>query len=449
MSTIGGPSTQGNDERFVSVMWSSPVESAPAEGCGHFRREREQLKGLKFAAALALVFGLIIATATPASAQLQQPYGANDFGGFRNILPPGQSHNATINEVVQNTTSGAVPRAVGQPAEPLRRSRLRRSRALRTPRSTSTSRTGRSAIPPGAERAPLQPEGGHHDRPRPDLRRPPRLRRLPRERDVRRRLRRRPRPPLLHGCAPQRGPRRRSRSSRAERTRRRTSTCGTTPPTPRATCSASSTSPTRPTAPTAPSSSSDVQEYVAGVNQFISEAQANPSLLPGEYTLLGKSAATLEGDRRDRHLCAGRRHLRQGRRRRGLERRDLQCRPRALRRIKGVKVWEDLRRANDPEAPTTVVRREFPYQQRKARAVEQEGGRDPGCRLADRRAAPTTRPPPARSPATGPAAARGCWTAAGPGRLLQRPPRLGRRVRPRATRSRSSGRRSATTRPRS
>ena len=170
-------------------------------------QERGTLKGLKLTAGMALAFGLLIAIAAPASAQLQQPYGANDYGGFRNILPPGQSHNATINQDRPEPDDRRDPAAVRQPAEPLRRPRLRGARPRRTPRSTSTSRTAPSASRRARPSPPTARRPGHHDRPRPDLRRPPRLRRLARERDVRRRLRRRAGPPLLHGRPAQRGPR--------------------------------------------------------------------------------------------------------------------------------------------------------------------------------------------------------------------------------------------------
>ena len=39
----------------------------------------------------------LLALATPASAQVQ-PYGTNDYGGFRNILPPGEG--TTVNGAV-------------------------------------------------------------------------------------------------------------------------------------------------------------------------------------------------------------------------------------------------------------------------------------------------------------------------------------------------------------
>ena len=41
-------------------------------------------------------------------------------------------------------------------------------------------------------------------------------------------------------------------------------------------------------------------------------------------------------------------------------------------KVRGVKVWRDLRRANDPEAPTTVEGRSFPYQQRKPKRVNRK-----------------------------------------------------------------------------
>ena len=60
----------------------------------------------------------------------------------------------------------------------------------------------------------------------------------------------------------------------------------------------------------------DVKEYVAGINAYIDAALLNPNLMPAEYAALGKTARRMEAHRRDRRGIPDRRHLRQGGRRR-------------------------------------------------------------------------------------------------------------------------------------
>lgn len=107
----------------------------------------------------------------------------------------------------------------------------------------------------------------------------------------------------------------------------------------------------------------DVNEYVAGINARIAELRANPLLMPGEYALLGRpegpenwkvtdviSIASLVagifgkggGGEVDSALV-----LEAARKRFGDK--------------AGTKVWRDFRRANDPEAPTTIRGKRFPY----------------------------------------------------------------------------------------
>jgi acyl-homoserine lactone acylase PvdQ len=115
----------------------------------------------------------------------------------------------------------------------------------------------------------------------------------------------------------------------------------------------------------------DVTNYVAGINQYISEARLNPLKMPGEYAAIGKpgpedwkvtdviATASLiggifgkgGGDELDSALL-----LQNAQRRFGSRR--------------GKRVWRDLRTAEDPEAPVTVARKRFPYrvEPRKLRA---------------------------------------------------------------------------------
>src|SRR6476620_7600217 len=56
---------------------------------------------------LATAIGLS-AFATPASAQVQ-PYGTNDYGGFRNILPPGEGTNVNSAGLLSFEANGTLP----------------------------------------------------------------------------------------------------------------------------------------------------------------------------------------------------------------------------------------------------------------------------------------------------------------------------------------------------
>ena len=114
----------------------------------------------------------------------------------------------------------------------------------------------------------------------------------------------------------------------------------------------------------------DVDNYVAGVNQFITEACANPATkLPGEYGLIDPARASagpgheLEGHRRDRDRLAGRRDLRQGRGRRARRRAVAGGGPQRFGRRRASGSGPTSRSFNDPEAPTTVQGRSFPYGQ--------------------------------------------------------------------------------------
>lgn len=117
----------------------------------------------------------------------------------------------------------------------------------------------------------------------------------------------------------------------------------------------------------------DVTNYVAGINQYISEARLNPLLMPGEYPLLGMLGGPSDWKITDviatASLVAGifgqggggevgsALVLEQARKRFGKRR--------------GRQVWADFRSAEDRETPTTVRGDRFPYRKppRKVRGV--------------------------------------------------------------------------------
>ena len=65
----------------------------------------------------------------------------------------------------------------------------------------------------------------------------------------------------------------------------------------------------------------DVDDYVAGINQYISRRRIDPTQDAGRVRRDRQAARGLAGHRRDRHRGADRRNLRQGRRQRGRQRR--------------------------------------------------------------------------------------------------------------------------------
>ena len=108
----------------------------------------------------------------------------------------------------------------------------------------------------------------------------------------------------------------------------------------------------------------DVSAYVDGINAYISDAKVNPLLLPAEYAAINRPGGPDPWSTRDVIATAalvggifgkgGGSELdsalsyQQSRRRFGKRR--------------GTRVWRDFRAAEDPEAPTTVHRKRFPYQ---------------------------------------------------------------------------------------
>jgi acyl-homoserine lactone acylase PvdQ len=108
----------------------------------------------------------------------------------------------------------------------------------------------------------------------------------------------------------------------------------------------------------------DSRNYVDGINKYIAEARLDPSKMPGEYPAVGKPEGPADWKQTDSIAVAtlvgavfgvgGGGELRSA-----LALQAAQARFGAAR---GTRVWRDFRSANDPEAPTTVHRRSFSYQ---------------------------------------------------------------------------------------
>ncbi|MFL5909566.1 MAG: penicillin acylase family protein, partial [Gaiellaceae bacterium] len=108
----------------------------------------------------------------------------------------------------------------------------------------------------------------------------------------------------------------------------------------------------------------DIENYVAGVNKYISEAQLDPSKMPGEYAAIGKPLGPDPWKDTDVIATAalvggifgngGGGELEQAKL--------LEAMQQKFGNLDGRKVFDDFRSAEDPEAPTTVHDKSFPYE---------------------------------------------------------------------------------------
>ncbi len=108
----------------------------------------------------------------------------------------------------------------------------------------------------------------------------------------------------------------------------------------------------------------DLNNYVAGINKYIGEAYLDPTKLPGEYAAVLKPLLPWKGtDVIATASLVGGIFGKGG----GGELENAAVFQAARARFgdpAGTQVWQDFRSANDPEAPTTVQGRSFPYQDR-------------------------------------------------------------------------------------
>jgi acyl-homoserine lactone acylase PvdQ len=117
----------------------------------------------------------------------------------------------------------------------------------------------------------------------------------------------------------------------------------------------------------------DLGDYIAGINKYISEAQLDPTKMPGEYAAIGKPLGPTPWMGTDVIATAsliGGIFGKGG----GGELANAEVYKSAIAKFgggPGTQVWQDFRRANDPEAPTTVHNGQtFPYQDRPGIAPE-------------------------------------------------------------------------------
>ena len=106
----------------------------------------------------------------------------------------------------------------------------------------------------------------------------------------------------------------------------------------------------------------DVADYVAGVNAYIAEARLNPLKMPAEYGALGKTLENWKAtDIVATAALVGGIFGKGG----GSEVESIDALSAARAKFgafPGTQVWDDFRRQNDPEAPTTVRGTNFPYE---------------------------------------------------------------------------------------
>jgi acyl-homoserine lactone acylase PvdQ len=107
----------------------------------------------------------------------------------------------------------------------------------------------------------------------------------------------------------------------------------------------------------------DVQSYVEGINARIAEIRANPLLMPGEYPALGHPTGPEDWKVTDvisiASLVAG--IFGKGGGNEVNSALLLEAARKRFGKHDGKRVWCDFRRANDPEAPTTIRGKRFPY----------------------------------------------------------------------------------------
>ena len=117
----------------------------------------------------------------------------------------------------------------------------------------------------------------------------------------------------------------------------------------------------------------DVANYIAGINAYIAETKLDPSKLPGEYAAIGRPQGPepwREADLIATASLVGGIFGKGG----GEELAWTQVADALQKRFgkrKGLRAFRDFRSAQDPESPTTVLGKRFPYQRtpKRPRAV--------------------------------------------------------------------------------
>ncbi len=122
----------------------------------------------------------------------------------------------------------------------------------------------------------------------------------------------------------------------------------------------------------------DAQAYVDGINAYIKAAMLNPLLLPSEYLASGNTPQPwkLTDVIAEASLIGG--IFGKGGGNEVNAALTLQALERRFGAKSGRKAWSDFREANDPEAPTTILHHRFPYETTSAFAKRGLALPDPG-----------------------------------------------------------------------
>ncbi len=108
----------------------------------------------------------------------------------------------------------------------------------------------------------------------------------------------------------------------------------------------------------------DLAQYVAGINQYIDEAQLDPTKKPAEYSLLNIPLQPWKGTDviATASLIGG--IFGKGGGRELDSAQTLEAFTHRFGRRAGRRAWSDFREKNDPETPTTILKKKFPYETR-------------------------------------------------------------------------------------
>ncbi len=101
----------------------------------------------------------ILALGPPAVAATPQPYGTNDAGGFRNVLPPGETGLATLQQVFAFRGQGVLPKHFAD-QQPLYENLLYASPTLTDDQIPNYFKDATFGIPPGQVESTIEPRPG-------------------------------------------------------------------------------------------------------------------------------------------------------------------------------------------------------------------------------------------------------------------------------------------------
>ena len=122
----------------------------------------------------------------------------------------------------------------------------------------------------------------------------------------------------------------------------------------------------------------DANNFVAGINAYIAKVRADPMLMPGEYTAFGQLPQPWKATDviAEASLIGG--IFGRGGGNEVNSALALEALVRRFGNAEGRRAWSDFREANDPEAPTTVLGKRFPYETAPAFSTRGLALPDPG-----------------------------------------------------------------------